>query len=128
MPSYKTAFGSYIKAEDLQGRAVRVSIERVELETIKSDKGDERKLVAHFAGKDKALALNRTNADTLAEIFGTENYDEWLGLVVLYPDTTMYAGKRVPCVRIKGNSAPPKPVPPPTPDPEEFDSADMEPF
>ena len=116
MPSYKTAFGSYIKAEDLGGRAVRVSIERVSIEEIKSDGKTEKKLVAHFAGKDKGLVLNRTNADTLNEIFGTDDYEEWTGPIVLFPDTTKFGGKTVPCVRLRANvgNAPP---PPPEPDP-----------
>lgn len=112
MPSYKTAFGSYIKAEDLQGKAIRVSIERVDIEEIKSDAGKEKKLVAHFSGKDKGLVLNRTNADALNEIFGTDDYEQWTGPVVLYPDTTMFGGKKVPCVRVKANmnGATPPPV------------------
>jgi hypothetical protein len=118
MPSYKTAFGSYIKAEDLQGRAIRVTIERVEIEEIKSDSGKEKKLVAHFAGKDKGLVLNRTNADTLNEIFGTDDYEQWVGGVVLFPDTTMFGGKKVACVRIKaGMVGQAAPLPPPEPEP-----------
>ena len=117
MPSYKTAFGSYIKAEDLAGKNVRVSIEAVSMEEIKGGDGKaERKLVAHFAGKDKGLVLNRTNADSLAEIFGTEDYDQWTGLVVLYPDMTSFGGKRVPCVRIKQNAGAAPPPPPPVDD------------
>lgn len=113
MPSYKSAFGSYIKAEDLQGKAIRVSIERVDVEEIKSDSGKERKLVAHFTGKDKGLVLNRTNADALNDIFGTDDYEQWVGAVVLYPDTTMFGGKRVACVRVKANMNGSAPAPPP---------------
>lgn len=117
MPSYKSAFGSYIKAEDLQGRSIRVLIERVEIEEIKSDSGKEKKLVAHFAGKDKGLVLNRTNADALGHIFGTDDYEQWVGAVVLFPDTTMFGGKQVPCVRVRANDAAVAPVPPPPPAP-----------
>lgn len=116
MPSYKSAFGSYIKAEDLQGRNARVSIERVDLEEIKAQDGSkERKLVAHFVGRDKGLVLNRTNADALSHIFGTEDYDEWVGVVVLYPDTTSFGGKQVPCVRIKANAPAAQAAPQPAP-------------
>lgn len=124
MPSYKTAFGNYIKAEDLNGKAVRVAIERVTIEEIKGDGKTEKKLVAHFVGKDKALVLNRTNADTLNEIFGTDDYDEWQGAVVLFPDTTMFGGKKVPCVRIRANSGNPVPPPPPV-DPEPVTDEDI---
>lgn len=125
MPSYKTAFGNYIKAEDLQGRALRVSIERVEMETIKSDGKEERKLVAHFAGKDKGLVLNRTNADALASIFGTDDFDEWLGLVVLFPSTTAFGGKTVPCIRIKANATTTATPQPPPPEPTDMTDDDI---
>lgn len=101
MASYKTAFGSYIKAEDLQGRAVIVNIESIALEELGKDGKSEKKLVARFVGKDKSLILNRTNADALAYTFNTDDFDRWRGNVVLYPDTTMYGGKRVACVRVK---------------------------
>lgn len=115
MASYKTVFGSYIKAEDLQGRAVMVDVESVSLEELGKDGKSERKLVAKFVGKDKSLILNRTNADTMAYAFNTENFDNWRGPVVLYPDTTMYGGKRVACVRIKPvDRAAPAAPPPPT--------------
>ena len=126
MPSYKTAFGSYIKAEDLGGRAVRITIERVELEDIKGNDGKtERKLVVHFAGKDKGLVLNRTNADSLNEIFGTDDYDMWSGPVVLFPDTTTFGGKKVACVRIKANAGNGAAAPVREPDPEPVTDDDI---
>lgn len=115
MASYKTVFGSYLKSEDLQGKAVRITLERVELEDIKGNDGKtERKLVAHFTGKDKGLVLNRTNADSLSAIFVDEDYDNWSGPIVLYPDTTMFGGKKVACIRIRehAGTAPPPPVEP----------------
>ena len=125
MPSYKTAFGSYIKAEDLAGKAVRVTIERVSIEEIKSDGKTEKKLVAHFVGKDKGLVLNRTNADTLNEIFGTDDYDEWIGSIVLFPDTTKFGGKTVPCVRLRSNNGSAPVAPPPPVDPEQVTDDDI---
>ena len=118
MANYKTAFGSYLKAEDLQGKAIKATIEHVGLEDFKSDKGSEKRLVCHFAGKDKTLLLNRTNADALAAIFG-DDYDHWTGPVVLYPDTTMFGGKRVPCLRVRAVKGAAKPEPEPEPDEED---------
>lgn len=105
--SYKTAFGSYIKAEDLKDRAIAVTVENVDLEDVGKDGKKEMKLVAHFRGKDKTLILNRTNADSMAEIFHTDSYDGWRGQIVLYPDTTMYGGKKVACVRLRSPHAGP---------------------
>ena len=67
MPSYKTVFGSFLKQEDLQGKAVRAVIGSVVMDDVKdNDSGKtEKKLVMHFVGKDKALILNRTNCEAL---------------------------------------------------------------
>lgn len=127
MPSYKTAFGSYLKTEDLQGRAVRVLIEAVQTETVKSEDGSEQKLVIHFAGKDKGFILNRTNCELLEGILGTDDYDRWRGnTVVIYPTTTKFGSKTVPCLRFRANAAVPAvaPLPPPSPPPPVTDAVD----
>lgn len=114
MPSFKTAFGSYLKTEDLQGRPARVVIETVQIEEVKSDDGIEKKLIAHFMGKDKSLILNRTNCELLEGIIGTDDYEAWAGQsVVLYPTTTKFGAKTVPCLRIRAVQVAPKPAPPP---------------
>jgi hypothetical protein len=117
VPSYKTAFGSYLKAEDLQGRIVNITIDRVCLEPIKDQESgkEESKLVVHFAGKDKGLILNRTNADALNELFGTDDYDQWRGMVQLFVDPNVKFGNRtVAGLRIRGvgqHAATPPPPP-----------------
>jgi hypothetical protein len=99
-------------------------------EEINGDKGKEKKLVARFVGKEKGLVLNRTNADSIAEIAGSEDTDDWAGqTIVLFPDTTKFGGKTVDCVRIRatqanGNTA--KVVaPPPPPMADELDADDI---
>lgn len=102
MPSYKTAFGSYLKTDDLQGRPVKVVIESVGMEEVKGEDGKENKLIVRFHGKDKGLILNRTNCELLEQITGSDDYDGWVGAtVVLYPTTTRFGSKTVPCLRIK---------------------------
>jgi hypothetical protein len=102
MPSYKSAFGSYLKTDDLQGRQTKVVVESVGMEEVKSDDGKENKLVIRFHGKDKGLILNRTNCELLEQITGSEDYDAWVGAaVMLYPTTTRFGNKTVPCLRIK---------------------------
>jgi hypothetical protein len=119
MPSYKAAFGSFLKQEDLQGKSAKVVIESVNVEDVKdADSGKtEKKLVAHFLGKDKSLILNRTNCETLEEICGTDDYAAWAGRpVVLFVDPTVkFGGKTVGGLRIRavGLAAAPPPPPPP---------------
>jgi hypothetical protein len=128
MASYKTAFGSYLKAEDLQGRDVFVVLEGVTLEAIKGKEGEpsENKLVAHFKGKDKTLILNRTRCEQLATIFGDDDYDNWAGPVTLATGSTKFGGKTVACIDIKPRAAkpaaPPPPPPPVSTEAEELDS------
>jgi hypothetical protein len=118
-----TAFSQYLKHEDLGGRNVLVTIERVEIEEIKSETGKEQKPVVYFLGKGKGLILNRTNADSIASILGTDETDDWQGQqVVLYTDHKIQFGsKRVSGIRITKvpKAAPSRPVRPVEPEPED---------
>jgi hypothetical protein len=113
--SYKTAFGSHLKTEDLQGRAVPVSIECVTIETLKGNDGepDQRKPVARFVGKEKTLVLNLTRCGQLEAIFGTDDMDYWAGPVMLVPGQTKFGGKTVGCIDIKPRTGPAAAPPPP---------------
>jgi hypothetical protein len=87
----------YLKAPDLSGRRVAVTIEDVQLEKI----GDEQKLVMYFKGKDKLLVLNKTKVNTLTSLFNSEDTDDWLGhSIYLEPGKTQFQGKIVDCINI----------------------------
>lgn len=89
--------GKYIKASDLQGRDVPVVITAVEFEKV----GDGSKPVVYFRNRDRGLVLNKTNARTIAEIYGDETED-WISKeITLWPTRTDYAGKMMPCIRIR---------------------------
>lgn len=106
--------GSHIKAEDLQGRDVMVQIREAKVEELGQEK--DKKVVIYFQGKEKGLALNMTNTDTLIEMFGTDETDDWVGQwIVLYKDRTKYGGKMVDCIRIKAPNQQPQASPPPPP-------------
>ena len=110
--------GQYLKAADLQGRRVRVTIDKVEMEDI----GGETKPVLHFRGKNRGVVLNKTNAQSIWAINGSDDTDDWPGTeIVLYPSKTDFQGKRVDCIRIDppdrpqaqhSRPAPPQPPPP----------------
>jgi|SRR5689334_8541984 len=127
MPRVSEMFpSSYLKADDLQGREVTVVIDSWESETL----GEETRPVLYFVGKQKGLVLNKTNANMVAEIAGTDEMNDWQGLrITIYPTRTDFQGKRVPCIRVKeppvaqaaGNGRPAGPrddVPPPSDDDE----------
>lgn len=129
MPSYKSAFGSFLKQEDLQGKSPKAVVASVELEEVKdTDSGKmETKLVMHFAGKDKAMILNRTNCEAMEAICGTDDYGSWKGhAVVLFIDPTVkFGGKTVGGLRIRAATATPPPPPPPVREPGEDDGDEL---
>lgn len=123
-----SAFPSnYLKHEDLNGRHVAVTIERVVVETVGQGEDKETKPVLYFRNGSKGMTLNKTNAETITELLGTDETDEWIGKrVVLYHDkNVMFGGKKVGGIRImaapqgSGNGARPAPPPPPPPPLEE---------
>jgi hypothetical protein len=88
---------SYLKAEDLNGKAVKVTIESVSMEKM----GDDTKPAVHFVGKDKTLVLNKTNAWRIVDATGSDDTDDWGGwTITLYPCKVEYQGKSVPAIRV----------------------------
>jgi len=95
------AGGSFLKAEDLQGSTVKLTIEGVGTHTFNEGKPDQKtQIVLSFAGKEKKLGLNKTNAQTIAAQLGDET-NAWNGKVIkLYPTTTDFGGTEVACIRV----------------------------
>ena len=106
---YEKLFPSkYLKATDLDGRDVVVRIRSVLSEPVQSQEGEsEDKPVVHFHGTDKRLVLNKTNADTIAGLYGPE-VDRWANRpVTLFVQHGVQAfGKSVDALRVR-------PEPPP---------------
>ena len=90
--------GNYLKAADLQGKPVTVTISAWDL--VEFDDG--KKLILAFKGAEKQLVCNKTNATTIAEVTGSEELENWVGkTITLIPMQTDFQGKSVPCVRVK---------------------------
>ena len=111
----------YLKASDLNGKPVTVTIESATLETLKTLEGKEQtKTVLYFKGAKKALPLNATNWDAVAAATGEDDTDRWPGHAIeIYPTTTTMQGKTVDCIRIRPpaqrelpKAKPPAPKPP----------------
>lgn len=97
-----TAFPSrFFKAIDLKNRSLRVVIDRLGNE----DLNGEDKHILYFRNEQKQLILNKTNWETIEELYGDS--EDWAGQEIdLFPDKTSYQGKRVACVRVRGVSKP----------------------
>jgi hypothetical protein len=102
----------YLKAEDLQNREITVTMSHVEIEKI--GQGEDRKPVLYFVGKEKGVALNKTNSTNIAAAFGPET-DGWSGnKVILYVAWVDYQGKSVQAIRVRPalQNQQPRPMPP----------------
>ena len=85
-----------MKADDLKDRTAKHTISGCTAEKV----GDDDRLVLAFSENDRSLVLNKTNATTLAELYGPET-DAWEGKPIkLVPSDTTYQGKMVKCIRI----------------------------
>lgn len=94
---YPSKGGNSLKATDLQGREILVTIASHEV----VDFNDGKKIVLTFTGKDKTLVTNKTNAKAIGAAFGEEP-SGWTGKnIYLYPATTEYNNQTVPCIRVR---------------------------
>lgn len=87
----------WLAAPDLKGREIKLTIDYAKVEEV----GDNHKLVTYFKGKEKGLALNKTNARMIADSYGRDS-DDWPGKeIVLYPTKTEFQGRLVDCIRVR---------------------------
>lgn len=91
----------YIKASDLGGREIRVTMGRVDREKI----GTDNKLVLYFKGKEKGLVLNKTNAATIGDAYGDDTDDWYEQPLILFSVKTDYQGKVVDATRCRAPTA-----------------------
>ena len=94
---YPQPKSNHLKAEDLNGHEVKAEVSGYELVGF----DDGQKIVLKFSGKDKTLVLNKTNAKAIGAAF-SKDPDAWIGKEInIYPATTEYGGKTVPCLRVR---------------------------
>ncbi len=74
----------YIKAGDLGGKEFTLTISKVTIEDVGGAGTEEEKPILYFAGRQKGVVLNRTNATAIS-----------------HPDTVMFQGKMVDCIRMR---------------------------
>lgn len=96
------AFPSKYMSKDDVNPPVVVTIAHVQIDSLKSDDGEERKPVLNFVGEHKPLILNNTNWMSIEDLYGDES-ENWRGkMIELYLDpAVMMSGKRVGGIRIR---------------------------
>lgn len=93
----------YVKAADLRGKDVVVTIDDIEPRHELVSKGNrkEHKPVVYLRGKEKMWVLNKTNAKTIAGMYGNE-VKKWIGKsVTLFPTTVQAGGQTHDCIRVR---------------------------
>lgn len=89
--------GDSLKAADLQGKEPTVVISQVQAKEF----DDGNKLVISFEGKKKSLVCNKTNANRIAFMYGTET-NGWIGKpITLYEEMVDFQGKLTPAIRVR---------------------------
>ena len=105
--------GHYLKKEDLSD-PVDTELLWVKEETVTAPgKDTTTRLVAYFERLSKGLVLNTANCETLLEITGTDDPNEWKDVAVqliVDPDVT-YGGRKTGGIRIRKPSPVSVPVP-----------------
>ena len=103
MAHYMTMFDrDYIGAFDLDGKDATVTIVSVTAGQLTAPGGKKnKKPVVKFEGKEKGLALNKTNCKTIAGLYGVDT-EAWVGKqITLYPTTTTFGAEEVHCIRVR---------------------------
>ena len=96
----------YLKAEDLQGRNVTVTIKAVTIDEVTMLGGvKNKKGIVWFEGKEKQLILNKGNAVAIDHVLdGKGETSNWIGKeITLTPAQTFDKRDKVlvPCIRIR---------------------------
>ncbi len=100
MTTISEAFPSnFLKAADLNNRTVKAKIDKVIFEEIGQNK--DRKPVIYFAGVDKGLVLNKTNAEQIGSMHG-QVFEDWTGREIeLFSQMVPFNGQNVPAIRVR---------------------------
>lgn len=94
----------YATGEDLQGKAVTLTISKVSAEKMhpQPNAPEVERFVVYFKEAKKGIILSRTLAYQFAEILSSEDTDDWLGKsITIYPQPMTVAGKRVTAIRAR---------------------------
>lgn len=98
----------YASGEDLGGKAVRLTIQRVAQEEVYNHGEKEKRFVVYFDGAQRGVLLSRTLAQQIVDATGQQDTSHWVGQVVeLYPVPMTVGG--VPRVAIRARRAGVKP-------------------
>jgi hypothetical protein len=103
----------YLTKDDVGEDGMVLTVKGFRMETLKSDDGEEDKMVLHFMEDVKPMVLNRTNSQLVGIATGAKTAGEARGKqIVVYNDPTVSFGNKITGgLRIKKLTGAPKPAP-----------------
>jgi len=98
----------YLKASDLPEEGSQAfTIEKIVIEEIGQNK--EKKPVIFFDEDHRGLVCNKTNANTIAKVLQSQEFDDWIGKTIsLYRCEVQFQGDMVEAIRVKIRSPKPR--------------------
>lgn len=102
----------YLGKADVGEDGLILTIKGFRMETLKSDEGDEDKMVMHFQEDVKPMVVNRTNAQLIGVATGAATAGDARGkkIVVFNDPTVGFGGKITGGLRIKKVTGAPRPA------------------
>lgn len=112
MADYRSMFDrEYVGSWDLpRGQDAIVVIREVKAATLTNGTKSNKKPVLFFEGKEKGMVCNKTNAKTVAALYGND-VTAWIGKpIALYVSETRdpSSGGNIDCIRIRPTAPTPK--------------------
>ena len=94
----------YVKGQDLQGRAVTVTIASVQPERMRPNpqSPELEKYVLYTVGGKKGIVLSKTLATQIAQALESDESEDWIGKqVMLFPKPMTVAGVQRVAIRAR---------------------------
>lgn len=94
---------NYIGAEILQpGQELKLTIEKIVKEQVKTADGTQECIVAYFVGGKKGMIINKTNAKIITKVLDTPYIEHWSGKsITIYAAKVKAFGDMVEALRVK---------------------------
>jgi len=98
---------NYIGSEILQpGQELKLTIEKVQKEQVKTAEGTQECIVAYFKGGQKGMIINKTNAKIITKVLDTPYIEQWSGKsIIIYAAKVRAFGEMVEALRVKNQKA-----------------------
>jgi hypothetical protein len=98
---------NYIGSEILQpNQELKLTIEKVQKEQVKTAEGTQECIVAYFKGGQKGMIINKTNAKIITKVLDTPYIEQWAGKsIIIYAAKVRAFGEMVEALRVKNQKA-----------------------